>query len=78
MLCLTHRRIDKANKGLLLQRRFRQSMLLAALALATYCSVGHVPADKVTKLPGWKGKLPSDHYSGYLSVGNLSKAPGTF
>ena len=53
-------------------------MLLAALALATYCSVGHVPADKVTKLPGWKGKLPSDHYSGYLSVGNLSKAPGTF
>ena len=39
-------------------------------------SVGKVPADEVTRLPGWKGKLPSEHYSGYLNVGNLSKAPG--
>lgn len=35
-----------------------------------------IPADKVTSLPGFKGELPSTHYSGYLPVGEISKAPG--
>ena len=26
-------------------------------------------ADEVTSLPGWEGRLPSKHYSGYLDVG---------
>jgi hypothetical protein len=29
-----------------------------------------VEADKVTSLPGWKGALPSTHYSGYIPVRN--------
>ena len=33
-------------------------------------------ADKVTSLPGYKGELPSTHYSGYIPVGSLSKVPG--
>ena len=33
-------------------------------------------SDKVTSLPGYKGELPSTHYSGYLPVGELSKSPG--
>ena len=32
--------------------------------------------DRVTKLPGLKGDLPSAHYSGYLPVGALSGTKG--
>ena len=35
-----------------------------------------VTADKVTSLPGFAGALPSDHYSGYLPVGELSGSKG--
>ena len=34
--------------------------------------LGAVPGDRVTSLPGWSGALPSEHYSGYLSVGKMS------
>jgi serine carboxypeptidase-like clade 1 len=31
---------------------------------------GAVAADEVKSLPGWKGALPSRHYSGYLPARN--------
>ena len=37
---------------------------------------GAIQSDKVTKLPGYDGQLPSTHYSGYLPVGEISKVPG--
>jgi serine carboxypeptidase-like clade 1 len=35
-----------------------------------------IPAHAVTSLPGFKGPLPSKHYSGYLPVGKTSGVPG--
>lgn len=35
-----------------------------------------VAADKVNTLPGFAGPLPSQHYSGYMPVGNLSGSNG--
>ena len=40
------------------------SLALVPLALAA------IPEHEVTSLPGFKGDLPSKHYSGYLPVGN--------
>lgn len=37
---------------------------------------GAVLGDKVTSLPGYAGALPSDHYSGYMPVGELSGSRG--
>ena len=48
------------------------SLLLSSLLSAEAA----VEADKVTTLPGYKGALPSTHYSGYMPVGELSKTPG--
>jgi hypothetical protein len=39
---------------------FALTCALAALALAS----GAIEADKITKLPGFVGDLPSTHYSG--------------
>eukprot|EP00729_Bicosta_minor_P016902 gene16902-32740_t len=50
--------------------------IFTASVLTTLLATARVPADEVTRLPGWKGKLPSEHFSGYLNVGNLSKVPG--
>jgi hypothetical protein len=42
----------------------------AALALLSATSAtAAVVADKITKLPGWSGELPSPQYSGYLDAG---------
>ena len=53
------------------------SALTSSVLLSALLSVeGAVESDKVTSLPGYKGELPSTHYSGYLPVGELSKSPG--
>jgi hypothetical protein len=42
----------------------------AAIALLSATSAtAAVVADKITKLPGWSGELPSPQYSGYLDAG---------
>eukprot|EP01032_Pedospumella_encystans_P015354 gene15354-17568_t len=46
--------------------------VLATLAIAS----GAVEKDRVTKLPGFVGDLPSTHYSGYIPTGNLSGVKG--
>lgn len=35
-----------------------------------------IEADKMTTLPGFKGTLPSVHYSGLIPVGKLTNSPG--
>ena len=53
--------------------------LLAAAALSGCCMLfvnGAVESDIIEKLPGYKGDLPSTHYSGYLPVGELSGIKG--
>lgn len=47
-------------------------LALGALGLASAA----IEADKVTSLPGFKGELPSTHYSGYLPVGEISGTKG--
>jgi carboxypeptidase C (cathepsin A) len=37
---------------------------------------GAVESDRVTKMPGFAGELPSTHYSGYLPTGTLSGVKG--
>ena len=54
----------------------KKMAIFTASVLTTLLATARVPADEVTRLPGWKGKLPSEHFSGYLNVGNLSKVPG--
>ena len=53
----------------------------AAVAVVTVACIqmevsAAVASDKVTNLPGFAGALPSDHYSGYLPVGDLSGSKG--
>ena len=50
--------------------------LALALALVAPWASGAPAEDAVGRLPGWDGPLPSQHYSGYLGVGNASGAPG--
>lgn len=41
----------------------------AAILSAVVClAAAAVPADKVASLPGWTKALPSEQYSGFLSV----------
>eukprot|EP01043_Picozoa_sp_COSAG02_P080829 COSAG02_NODE_19415_length_883_cov_0.737245_1_plen_157_part_01 len=53
-------------------------MLRFLIGLAFAAPVVHaaIPAHAVTSLPGFKGALPSKHYSGYLPVGKTSGVPG--
>jgi hypothetical protein len=44
---------------------FATALLLSAFALLTEAAV---PADEVLSLPGWKGKLPTRQYSGYVEI----------
>ena len=39
---------------------------LAAVLLSAVLVHADVPADEITSLPGWTGKLPSKHYSGFF------------
>lgn len=48
------------------------SLALGALGLVSAA----IEADKITKLPGFQGDLPSVHYSGYLPVGQISGTKG--
>jgi carboxypeptidase C (cathepsin A) len=51
--------------------------IASALALSTLLSAdAAVESDRITQLPGFKGALPSTHYSGYQPVGQLSGTPG--
>jgi len=43
-------------------------LMCTALALLSVIANAKPAADKIDSLPGWKGALPSDQYSGYLSV----------
>lgn len=54
------------------------STVASALALTTLLSSAEaaVEGDKMTTLPGYKGALPSTHYSGLMPVGELSGTPG--
>lgn len=53
------------------------STITSTLFLSTLLTAeAAIESDKVTSLPGYKGDLPSTHYSGYLPVGDLSKTPG--
>jgi hypothetical protein len=48
------------------------SRVLASVAVALLSATSAtaaVVADKITKLPGWSGELPSPQYSGYLDAG---------
>ena len=40
--------------------------LLIAVCLSATLVLAAVPADEITSLPGWSGKLPSKHYSGFF------------
>jgi len=51
-------------------------MFALACALVVALTSAAVLEDKVTSLPGFKGDLPSTHYSGYLPTGKLSGGPG--
>ena len=51
-------------------------LTLTALLSSLLAAEGAVESDRVTNLPGFKGELPSKHYSGYTPVGELSKTPG--
>lgn len=42
--------------------------LVTALSLVPL-AFSEVPADEITALPGWEGRLPSRQFSGYLNVG---------
>lgn len=52
------------------------SLFIALLIALVVCAMAAVPEHKITKLPGFKGELPSTHYSGYLPVGKLSGVAG--
>ena len=41
-------------------------LLLVASCLTAALVLAAVPADEITSLPGWTGKLPSKHYSGFF------------
>ena len=43
-------------------------LLTIVVALLAVIAQAKPSADKIDALPGWSGKLPSDQYSGYLSV----------
>lgn len=44
-------------------------LLVCVVVLASFTAVlADVPGDEITSLPGWTGKLPSRHYSGYFST----------
>jgi hypothetical protein len=47
-----------------------------ALALLGCLASAAVPADLVTTLPGFDGKLPSKHYSGYIPTGEATGTKG--
>lgn len=47
--------------------------LLPLALLVGWCKAA-VPADEITKLPGWDGPLPTKHYSG-CAAGPLSACP---
>lgn len=46
----------------------------AAAALLSSTVLAAPDADRVTRLPGWEGELPSAHYSGYVTVAGGSKS----
>ena len=50
-------------------------LLLAAVCLSAALVLAAVPADEITSLPGWTGKLPSRHYSGFFPT-SLDGSPG--
>ena len=53
------------------------AMIRAASSLALVgAACAAIPAHEVTVLPGFKGPLPSKHYSGYLPVGKTSGVKG--
>jgi hypothetical protein len=52
------------------------ALTLAVLQDEASTVSGAVLGDKVTSLPGYAGALPSDHYSGYMPVGELSGSRG--
>ena len=41
-------------------------LLFVAVCLSAALVLAAVPADEITSLPGWTGKLPSRHYSGFF------------
>ena len=45
-----------------------RSSALACLLLFAGSADAAVSADEIIKLPGWDGKLPSKHFSGYLDA----------
>lgn len=56
-------------------------MLKSALAVALLAPLQRevsaaVAADRVASLPGFAGDLPSEHFSGYMPVGELSGSKG--
>ena len=52
------------------------NIFFAAALLAPLSALGQPAGHEVTSLPGWSGKLPSKHYSGYIPVGKTSGVPG--
>jgi len=52
------------------------SLILIVLAIMASVAQSAIEADKMTTLPGFKGPLPSTHYSGLISTGKLSGVPG--
>ena len=47
-----------------------------ALVAFVNTALAAIAEHEVKSLPGWKGALPSRHYSGYLPVGKTSGSPG--
>ena len=45
------------------RHRIETMHCLLPLAAVVAVALGAIPADEVTSLPGWKGALPSKHYS---------------
>ena len=50
-------------------------LLLVTVLLCAVPIQADVPADEITSLPGWTGKLPSRHYSGFFPT-SLDGSPG--
>lgn len=50
---------------------FQQFFALFLVAFAVVSQAAYT-ADEITSLPGWLGALPSQQYSGYLTVGDTN------